>query len=130
MARLTLTGTIQEIGAVQSFGSNGFTKRDIIVVEEGTKFPNPVKFTLKKDNCAIADNFHEGDKVVVTASINGRAWTNPKTQAVQYFIDLDAYKIEDSSASGSTGKRNAVPPPAVPTEDDLPNNDDEDELPF
>lgn len=133
MARFSLTGVIQSIGATQSFGSNGFTKREIVIAEEGTKFPNPVKFTLKKDNCALADNFHEGDKVTISASINGREWTNPKTQNVQYFVDLDAYKIEDGdgkskASSGKKGK--SVPPPADPPAGDYAVVDDDNDIPF
>ena len=133
MAKFTLTGVIQSIGVTQSFGNNGFTKRDIVIAEEGTKYPNPVKFTLKKDNCALADNFHEGDKVTVTASINGREWENKAKGITQYFVDLDAYKIEDGNGQGQakTGgkKGNGVPPPAEPTEQDFETNED-DEMPF
>lgn len=89
MARFSLTGVIQNIGPTQSFGSNGFTKREIVIAEEGTKYPNPVKFTLKKDNCALADNFNEGDKVTVSFSINGREWENKTKGITQYFVDLD-----------------------------------------
>lgn len=121
MARFTLTGVLQNIGTIQSFGSNGFTKREIIVAEEGTKFPNPVKFTLKKDNCALADNFHEGDKVTVSASINGREWDNKAKGITQYFVDLEAYKIEDGNGSapshGGGKKGKAVPAPADPPAD-------------
>lgn len=118
MARFTLTGTIHNIGAIQSFGSNGFTKREIVIAEEGTKFPNYVKFTLKKDNCALADNYHEGDKVTVSASISGREWENKTKGITQYFVDLEAYKIVDaegaSSKQGNGKKTSTVPPPAIP----------------
>lgn len=132
MAKITLTGVIQTIGQTQSFGTNGFTKRDFVVSEDGTKYPNPVKFTLKKDNCALADNFQEGDKVTVSASINGREWTNPKTQQVQYFIDLDAYKIEDCDGTASKGsgkKSKPVPPPAEPPAE-VDDMMDDDQMPF
>ena len=134
MAKFTFTGTIQVIGQTQSFGSNGFTKRDIVVAEEGTKYPNPVKFTLKKDNCSIADRFNEGDKVTVHASINGRDWTNPKNNQTQYFVDLDAYKIESgdgaSNAKARGGKNGkGVPPPADPPEELSADVDDTD-IPF
>ena len=134
MARFTLTGIIQNIGPTQSFGSNGFTKRDIVISEEGTKYPNPVKFTLKKDNCALADNYHEGDKVTVSASVNGREWENKTKGITQYFVDLDAYKIEDgegqeqSKAGGKKGK--SIPQPAEPSVDDTGMADDDNDIPF
>ena len=133
MARFSLTGVIQSIGPTQSFGSNGFTKREIVISEEGTKYPNPVKFTLKKDNCALADNFNEGDKVTVTASVSGREWENRAKGITQYFVDLDAYKIEDGDGQGQakTGgkKGKGVPPPAEPPSsvDDLM---EDDQMPF
>ena len=134
MAKVTLTGVIQSISAIQTY-SSGFTKRDIVIAEEGTKYPNPVKFTLKKDNCALADVFNEGDKVTVTASINGREWTNPRNQQVQYFIDLDAYKIdygngqEQVKPSGAKKGRN-VPAPATPPADLSDNTIDDTDIPF
>ena len=137
MARLTLKGVIKHIGTTQSFGSNGFRKRDIVVVEDGTKFPNPVKFTLKKDYCELADNFHEGDTVTISASVNGREWTNPKNNQVSYFIDLDAYKIEDGDGSaeakpaGSSKKSTRAPAPVAA--DELPYDAgamDDGDIPF
>lgn len=133
MAKFTLTGVIQSIGATQSFGNNGFTKREIVVAEEGTKFPNPVKFTLKKDNCALADNFNEGDKVTVSFSINGREWENKTKGITQYFVDLDAYKIEDGDGQGQAKagakKGKGVPPPAEPPAE-VDDMMDDEQMPF
>ena len=120
MARFTLTGKIKSIGPTQTFGSNGFCKRDIVIDEDGTKFPNPVKFTLKKDNCSLADDFKEGDTVTVYASINGREWENKAKGITQYFVDLDAYKLssgDESHQQGSGKKGKGVPPPAEPPAD-------------
>jgi len=131
MAKVTLTGTLQVIGPIQSFGTNGFRKRDIVVSEDNTKYPNPVKFTLKKDYCELADNFHEGDKVTVCASINGREWTNPKTSAVQYFIDLDAYKLEDANGAKAGGKKGSKAPAPVTTDElSYDAGADIDDMPF
>lgn len=133
MARFSLTGVIQNIGPTQSFGSNGFTKREIVIAEEGTKYPNPVKFTLKKDNCALADNFNEGDKVTVSFSINGREWENKAKGITQYFVDLDAYKIEDGDGQGQANvggkKGKGVPPPAEPPAE-VDDMMDIDQMPF
>ena len=134
MARFAFTGTIKSIGPIQSFGSNGFTKREIVIDEDGTKYPNPVKFTLKKDNCALADNFNEGDKVTVSFSIDGRGWENKAKGITQYFVDLDAYKIEDGDGQGQAkagGKKgNSVPPPAEPSVDVANIATDVDDMPF
>lgn len=130
MARITLTGVLQTIGTTQSFGNNGFRKRDIVVMEEGTKYPNPIKFTLKKDYCELADNFHEGDKVTVSASLSGREWTNPKTNAVSYFLDLDAYKIEDAEGGAKQGRKGSSVPPPVSAAELSYDTADVDDMPF
>lgn len=133
MARITVTGVIKNIGDIQEFAS-GFKKREIVIDEEGTKFPNPIKFTLKKDSCSLVDSYKEGDKVTVTASINGREWENKAKGITQWFIDLDAYKIdrEGSATTGKTGgkKTKPVPPPAVPTNDIADAGFDDADIPF
>lgn len=112
--RAELTGEIEEIGETQTIGTKGFQKRDFVVAESDTKFPNPVKFSLKKDNCVLLDGFKVGQKVKVTFSIDGRKWENPKqNNKVSWFIDLTAFKVQALDGSGAQD----TPPPAEPPED-------------
>ena len=56
------TGVVEEVLPVQTF-SSGFTKREVIVgndVDSPSKYPNPVKFTFKKDNCSLIDGIQKG----------------------------------------------------------------------
>ena len=81
----------------------------------------------------MADNFHEGDKVTVTASVSGREWENKTKGITQYFVDLDAYKIEDGDGQGQAkagGKKGkGVPPPAEPPAE-VDDMVDDDQMPF
>lgn len=107
------TGVVEEVGQTQSFGSNGFTKRDLIVgndVDSPSKYPNPVKFTFKKDNCSLVDGITKGQRVKIRFAIDGRRWDGPK--GVAYFVDLTALKIEVMNADGSSTE--PVPAPAEP----------------
>lgn len=107
------TGVVEEVGQTQSFGSNGFTKRDLIVgndVDSPSKYPNPVKFTFKKDNCSLVDGITKGQRVKIRFAIDGRRWDGPK--GVAYFVDLTALKIEVINADGSSTE--PVPAPAEP----------------
>ena len=121
------TGMVEEVGQTQSFGSNGFTKRDLIVgndVDSTSKYPNPVKFSFKKDNCSLLDSVHKGQRVKVRFVIDGRRWEGQR--GVQYFIDLTALKIEVLEADGSSTE--PVPAPAEP---DVPADaGDIDDMPF
>ena len=49
-------GMVEEVGPVQTIGTNGFTKRDLIVdndIDSENRYPNPVKFSFKRMNCAL-----------------------------------------------------------------------------
>lgn len=120
------TGVVEEVGAVQTFGS-GFTKRDIIIgndVDSPSKYPNPVKFTFKKDNCSLVDGVKKGQRAKVRFAIDGRRWDGPK--GTQYFVDLTALKIDLLNADGSSTE--PVPVPAEP--DFAADAGDIDDMPF
>lgn len=107
------TGVVEEVGQTQSFGANGFTKRDCIIgndADSPSKYPNPVKFTFKKDNCSLLDNVKKGQRAKVRFAIDGRRWEGPR--GVQYFVDLTALKIEILNADGTSSE--PMPVPAEP----------------
>ena len=120
------TGVVEEVLPVQTFAS-GFTKRDIIVgndVDSPSKYPNPVKFSFKKDNCSLLDGVRKGQRAKVRFAIDGRRWEGPR--GVQYFVDLTALKIEVLNADGSSTE--PVPAPAEP--DVAFDAGELDEMPF
>lgn len=121
------TGVVEEVGEVQTF-SSGFTKRDIIVgndLDSPSKYPNPVKFTFKKDNCSLVDGLTKGQRVKVRFVIDGRRWEGAK--GVQYFVDLTALKIDVINDDGSSTE----PVPAEPDPADFPGDvGDLDNMPF
>ena len=52
MTTYDYTGVVELVGETKEFGTNGFTKRDLVVgndVDSMNKYPNPVLFTFKKD---------------------------------------------------------------------------------
>lgn len=123
------TGVVEEVGQTQSFGSNGFTKREVIIgndVDSTSKYPNPVKFTFKKDNCSLLDGLSKGQRAKVRFAIDGRRWEGPR--GVQYFVDLTGLKIEVLNADGSSTE--PVPTPAEPSFPDDPAAGDVDDMPF
>jgi hypothetical protein len=106
-------GVVEEVGQTQSFGTNGFTKREIIVgndVDSPNKWPNPVKFTFKKDNCSLLDGISKGQRVKLRFTIDGRRWDGPK--GVAHFVDLTALNIEVLNSDGTSTE--PVPAPADP----------------
>lgn len=128
-------GMVEEVGPVQNIGTNGFTKRDLIVdndIDSDNRYPNPVKFTFKRGNCALLDPIQKGMRVRVRFAIDGRRWDGG-TRGTQYFVDLTGVKIDVVGADGNVvvaapatqvpthgvpaygaPSAAAVPPPAVP----------------
>ena len=101
-------GEVEDILPSQTFLS-GFTKRDLIVnADKDSRYPSPVKFTFKKDNCALLDNIRKGQQVKVHFVIDGRKWEGPK--GVQYFVDLTALKLDVLNGDGTSTE--PVPEPA------------------
>ena len=118
------TGEVEEVGKVQTF-SSGFTKRDLIVVnDKDSKYPSLVKFTFKKDNCSMLDSVKKGQNVKVHFVIDGRKWEGPK--GVQYFVDLTALKLDVQNADGSSTE--PLPEPVDLDADVAPA--DIDDMPF
>ena len=73
-------GTVKTVGEVQTFPS-GFQKRELVVEETGDgKWPNVVAFAFKKDNAAMLDGLAPGAHVRIGFAIDGREWTDPKTE--------------------------------------------------
>ncbi len=120
------TGVVEEVMPVQTFAS-GFTKRDIVIgndVDSPSKYPNPIKFSFKKDNCSLLEGIAKGARAKVRFVVDGRKWEGPK--GVQYFVDLTGLKIEVLNADGTSTE--PVPAPAEP---DMPAGaDDIDDMPF
>ena len=89
-----ITGTVKRIGELKKFAS-GFSKREL-VIDSGKRDgqENPLSFQFKKENAKFLDGLGFGAKVKITFAIDGREWTDPKTNEVKCFCDLTALKME------------------------------------
>ena len=90
-------GVITEIQDLQTF-SSGFTKRDVIVTDNSGKYPNPVKFTFKKDNVSLVDSLMAGLNVTIDFFIDGRRVETDK--GVRYFDDKNAVAVTVEKIEG------------------------------
>ena len=88
-----LTGRVRRIGELQKFAS-GFTKRELVVDEDhGGAWPKTVAFSFKRDNIAMLEGVSVGAKVKIAFAIDGREWTDPKTNQVKCICDLTAIRL-------------------------------------
>ena len=130
MAQVTITGTVKVVGKTQQV-SEKFSKRELVVTEQGGQFPKHIPIEFKQDKTGLLDGFNPGDEVSVTAYVDGREWT--KDGVTKYFLSLSGNRIERAgaapSSAGNGGARLSAPPPSVA---DMPpvGGGDEDDLPF
>jgi hypothetical protein len=120
-----LTGTLKLKKDEQKV-SDTFKKREFVVTDNSSNYPQHILFQLKQDKCRILDNFNPGDDVKVSFFISGREWQ--KDGVVKYFTSLDAWRIDPvEKGSSSSGSQES---PSYATEAALPATEEQDDLPF
>ena len=92
--------------------SEKFCKREFVITDENSMYPQHIKLELKQDKCSIIDPFKIGDIIECSINILGREWVNPQGE-VRYFNTLEAWRIEGGQAVQEVQ-------PAESEDDDLP----------
>lgn len=130
-----LTGTVKVINPTQQI-SEKFSKRDFVVTDTSSMYPQDILFQAVQDKCALLDNVSVNDQVEVSFNLRGREWTSPQGE-VKYFNTIEAWRIEkvgQGSAMPAGGPSamslGADPIPVASTSSALESNDDDDDLPF
>jgi len=106
---MNLTGKIIKIGETQTFGSNGFRKREF-VIETNDTYKQTILIETIQDKTDLLNNFEVGQDVDVSININGRTWTNPQGET-KYFNSIQGWRIS---------KSDQAPAPVQEEESDLP----------
>lgn len=101
-----LKGTVKVVNDTVQV-SDSFKKREFVVTDEDSQYPQDISFQCAQDKCAMLDQIAEGQQVEVSFNLRGREWTSPQGE-VRYFNTLDAWRIEVVGATS--------PPPL--TQDD------------
>ncbi len=123
---MDITGKIKVKGNEQRV-SEKFKKREFVLTDNSSQYPQFIQFELTQDKCSLLDNFNEGDEVKVFFNLRGREWTNKEGQA-KYFNSLQAWKMEkinSGSNDNSTENFSETPPPNFSSDANAP-----DDLPF
>ncbi len=121
---MEIKGTIKLIKPTQTFGSNGFQKREFVVTTD-EQYPQYLLIEFIQDRCSLLDMFQANQEVKVNINLRGREWTAPDGE-VKYFNTLQAWKIEAINS-----QNNIAPPPQKDLswlEDD--DSSDHNVLPF
>ena len=125
---MEVQGKIKLIGETQTFGSNGFRKREVVVTTE-EQYPQHIMIEFVQDKCDLLNTYQVGQQVKVSINLRGREWTNPQGE-VKYFNSIQGWRIEALQQEAATDNMPPVPPmDAFEPAGEL-NKDDHDDLPF
>jgi hypothetical protein len=121
-----ITGKVIDISPVMQV-SDKFRKREFVIERKestgGTVFVDYIKFQLVQDKCDMVNESFMREEVKVLFNIKGNRWE--KEGRVNYFTNLDAWKVEKVSADGQDFDE-----PPYTIEDAPPENEEMDSLPF
>jgi hypothetical protein len=122
-----ITGRIIDILPVNQV-SDKFRKREFVIERKETGGPavfiDYIKFQLVQDKCDLINESFLNEEVKVSFNIKGNRWE--REGKVNYFTNLDAWKIEKASSQNrdqDTSSRKTL-------EDIPPENDEMSDLPF
>jgi hypothetical protein len=105
-------GIVHTIGATNQV-SDKFRKREVVLTDGATEYPQYIPFTFVQDKCSLADNLMEGQEVEFSFSLKGREWTSPQGD-VKFFCTIEAFNVAGGSAPAS------MPQVASAEDEDLP----------
>jgi len=125
---MEVQGRIKMVGETQTFGSNGFRKREIVVTTE-EQYPQHIMVEFVQDKTDLLNSYQVGQQVKISINLRGREWVNPQGET-KYFNSIQGWRIEALQAEASDGNVPPVPPmDAFEPAGDL-KEEDHDDLPF
>ena len=125
---MEVQGRIKMVGETQTFGSNGFRKREIVVTTE-EQYPQHIMVEFVQDKTDLLNNYQVGQQVKISINLRGREWVNPQGET-KYFNSIQGWRIEASQSEAAGANMPPVPPAdAFEPAGDL-KEEDHDDLPF
>lgn len=118
MSKFKLTGVLKVKNETNQV-SDKFSKREFVITDGSSMYPQDIMFQLTQDKCGQLDLFTVGQSVEVDFDIRGREWINPQGEA-KYFNSLEAWRITPQSAATPTPIVVAQATTQVAEDDGLP----------
>jgi len=96
---MDITGILKVKNEAQQV-SEKFKKREFVLTDNSSQYPQHVSFQLTQDKCNLIDSYNVGAEIKVHFNLRGREWTSPQGE-IKYFNTLEAWRIEGGANSGS-----------------------------
>lgn len=124
-----LTGIVKVLNDTVQI-SDKFSKREFVVTENSSMYPQDISFQATQDKCSMLDGFNVNDQVEVSFNLRGREWTSPQGE-VKYFNSLDAWRIEKVAQGMPQGGPSAMDlAPSAVEKAKATTEEADDDLPF
>ena len=88
---MEITGQIKMVGETQTFGNNGFRKREIVITTD-EQYPQHILCEFVQDKCDILNEYSVGESVTIGINLRGREWVNSQGET-KYFNAIQGWKI-------------------------------------
>lgn len=124
---MEVQGKIKQIGETQTFGSNGFRKREVVITTE-EQYPQFLLVEFVQDKTDLLNNYGVGQSVKISINLRGREWVNPQGET-KYFNSIQGWRIEALEAASPSDMPPMPPEEAFEPINNL-NEDEHDDLPF
>lgn len=125
---MEVQGKVKMIGETQTFGNNGFRKREIVVTTE-EQYPQPIMVEFIQDKTDLLNNYQVGQNVKISINLRGREWVSPQGET-KYFNSIQGWRIEALQTEASSGDMPPMPPAEAFEPVSNLNEDEHDDLPF
>ena len=124
---MELQGKIKSIGETETFGNNGFRKRELVITTD-EQYPQHILIEFVQDKCDLLNASKVGNDVRVSINVRGREWVNPQGE-VKYFNSIQGWRIEVEGTNSKTAANPLLAEPFKPAES-LNEEDGSDDLPW
>lgn len=121
---MDITGIIKLIKEEQQV-SDKFKKRDFILTDNSSNYPQHISFQLVQDKVDLINKYRVGDEIKVHFNLRGKEWVSPQNET-KYFNTFDVWRIEGVNVSANNTSSNS----GSSNDDFLTKKDDESDLPF
>ena len=89
---MEIQGTVKLVGTTQTFGSNGFRKRELVVTTQ-EQYPQHLMIEFVQDKTDLLNSINVGQSVKVGINLRGREWVNPQGET-KYFNSIQGWRVE------------------------------------
>jgi hypothetical protein len=102
---MDITGILKVKSQAQQV-SDKFKKREFVLTDNSSQYPQHISFQLTQDKCNLIDQYSIGAEIKVHFNLRGREWTSPQGE-IKYFNTLEAWRLEGATNGASAGASTA-----------------------